>query len=307
MLIDRTVTTLIDPVLCNGCGCCIQVCPSQTITLKKEKARVSGRYSLACDHCAAICPTEAIRVTAIDPEASRFTLFPADNRWLPHGDFNTSELIRLMRSRRSCRNYTDKPVDRSLLEDLVKIGVTAPSGSNCQHWTFTILPNRQGVTALGSRIALFFKRLNRLAEKRFLRGFLKLIGKPQLDWYFREYYQSVEDTLAEWERTGIDRLFHGATAIIIVGSRPGAACPAEDALLASQIILLAAHSLWLGTCLIGFAVEALQKDRKIKQFLNIPKREDVHAVIALGHPREKYLRVTGRKKFVFRYYEQSSS
>jgi nitroreductase/Pyruvate/2-oxoacid:ferredoxin oxidoreductase delta subunit len=306
MQIDRTVTTLVDTVLCNGCGRCIHVCPSQTITLKKKKALVSGQHSLACDHCAAICPTEAIRVKAIDPEASRLKLFPADNRWLPHGDFNTSKLIRLMRSRRSCRNYTDKPVDRSLLEDLVKIGVTAPSGSNCQQWTFTVLPSRQGVTALGNRIALFFKRLNRLAEKRFLRGFLKLLGKPQLHWYFREYYQSVEDALSEWERTGTDRLFHGASAIIIVGSRPGAACPAEDALLATQNILLGAHSMGLGTCLIGFAVEALQKDRKIKQFLNIPKIEDVHAVIALGHPREKYLRVTGRKKFVFRYYEHSS-
>ena len=66
MPLNRTVTTLIDAILCNGCGRCIHVCPSQTITMKNDKAMVSGHQSLGCDHCAAICPTEAIRVTAID-------------------------------------------------------------------------------------------------------------------------------------------------------------------------------------------------------------------------------------------------
>jgi len=307
MKIDRTVQTRIDPILCNGCGRCIQVCPSQTITLKNGKALVSGYQSLSCDHCAAVCPADAVKVAAIDPDASRFRLFPSDDEWLPYGRFDSSLLVKLMRSRRSCRNYADRPPARELLEDLVKIGITAPSGSNCQHWTFTILPDRSAVSDLGSKMAGYFKRLNRLAENRFLRWSLKLIGKKRLDWYFREYYPAVEDALAEWELSGQDRLFHGAPALIIVGSRPGAACPAEDALLAAQNILLAAHSLGLGTCLIGFAVEAFKADPSLKRFVGIPKREDIHAVIALGYPREKYLRVAGRKPFVLRYYENRNS
>ena len=303
MKINRTVTTRIDPVLCNGCGRCLHVCPSQTITLKNDKAQVSGDQSIACDHCAAVCPADAVKVTAIDQTASRFKMFSSDDQWLPYGKFDISLLVKLMRSRRSCRNYTDQPLTRDLLEDLVKVGITAPSGSNCQHWTFTVLPEHSAVRALGNRIALYFKRLNRLAENRFLRWSLKLVGKKRLDWYFREYYQAVEDALSEWEKTGRDRLFHGASAIIIVGSRPEAACPAEDALLATQNILLAAHCLGLGTCLIGFAVEALKKDASLKRFLSIPEKEDIHAVIALGYPREKYLRAAGRKNFILRYYE----
>jgi len=58
-------------------------------------------------------------------------------------------------------------------------------------------------------------------------------------------------------------------AVIVVGSNRGS-CPAEDALLATQNILLGAHALGLGTCLIGFAVSAMQKDVRIKDLLKIP-------------------------------------
>jgi len=41
---------------------------------------------------------------------------------------------------------------------------------------------------------------------------------------------------------------------------------------------------WLGICLIEFAVRAMQKDSRIKDLLKIPREENVHAVIAVGHP-----------------------
>jgi hypothetical protein len=93
------------------------------------------------------------------------------------------------------------------------------------------VPDRAAVKEFGQRIGLFFKKLNRLAEKRLLRKGLKLIGKPDLDRYYRDYYRSVKDGLKEWELTGRDLLFHGAPAVIVVATRPGGSCPMEDALV----------------------------------------------------------------------------
>ncbi|MFC1513199.1 nitroreductase family protein [Thermodesulfobacteriota bacterium] len=297
----RPVSTLIDADLCTGCGLCVAVCPADTIELKDGKAVVSGAHSIACGHCAAICPTKAIRVGEIDPQSLHFTTFAMDESWLAPGEFAIAELVRLMASRRSCRNYTNEPVSKEILADLVKIGATAPSGTNSQRWTFTILSQRAEVKALGNQIALYFEKLNRWASNPLLRFLTRLIGKPALADYYHRHYPSVQKSLREWHEQGRDRLFHDATAAILIGSRSGASCPAEDALLASQNILLAAHAMGLGTCLIGFAVEALARDSQCKKILQLPTDEPVYAVIGLGYPREPYQRLTGRKKPLVRF------
>ncbi len=241
-------------------------------------------------------------MAVLDPWAQGFKTIRMDgNRWVPPGDFDPVQLAGLVSSRRSCRNFLNTPVDAGLLEDLVRIGITAPSGTNSQKWTFTILADRSLVLRLGTVIGRFFERLNRLAENRFLRGGLKLLGRSQLEEYHREYYDSVRNALDEWKIHGIDRLFHGAPAAILVGSEPGASCPVEDALLATQNILLGAHSMGLGTCLVGFAVAAMRKQPGIKVKFGIPVNEPIHSVIALGYPDEAYLRPAGRKRPIVRW------
>jgi nitroreductase/NAD-dependent dihydropyrimidine dehydrogenase PreA subunit len=299
---DLTVTTRIDYERCIECGECAAACNERAITLENGRPVATGPECIACGHCMAVCPADAIRVDRIDNDALRYSTFTSDEKWLPHGEFDISSLVRLMASRRSCRHYTDKPVPRDMLEDLVRIGITAPSGTNCQLWTFTIIPDRQSMLALGHHVAGFYKKLNKMAEKSYLRALMKLVGKPELDWYYREYYQDVKEGLEGWDRQGIDRLAHGAVAGIVVGSRLGASTPAEDALLASGQILLAAHAMGLGSCMIGFVVSAMQNDKSLKRAVGIPDDETVHACIALGYPDEGYLRTAYRQKPVVRYY-----
>jgi hypothetical protein len=56
---------------------------------------------------------------------------------------------------------------------------------------------------------------------------LRLIERPELAEYYRDYHQTVAGGLADWEERGRDRLFHGATAVVIVGSAAGGSCPAS--------------------------------------------------------------------------------
>ncbi len=296
------ITTSINHNLCNGCGLCVAVCPAQTLSMQNKKAVVSGTHSMSCGHCEAVCPKGAIKVDALDQDMT-FSTILSNDQWLPYGKFDTANLVRLMRSRRSCRNYSEKPVNKKILEDLIKIGATAPSGTNSQCWTFTILAERKEILILGEHIALYFKRLNRLAEKWYLRFFTRLIGNNTLDRYYEKYYQTTRKSLNEWEQNGIDRLFHGASALILIGSGSDASTPIEDSMLAAQNILLASHAIGLGSCLIGFAVEAIKRAPKIKQLLSIPQKEDIHAAIALGYPEEKYQRTAKRFKVTPRYPE----
>ena len=292
---SERITTSIDQEKCTGCGLCLEVCPDQTISMEADRAVVTGSRCLQCGHCAAICPVAAIEVKAIDPDSLSFKSFEFNDRWLKWGDFDTSKLVRLMASRRSCRNYQDRPVRREILADLVKIGTTAPSGTNSQKWTFTVLDRRDQVEKFGDRVGDFFRKLNKMAANPLLRLLSRLFSNDTLGTYYRRYYDSVKKGLERRAEEGCDLLFHGAPAVILVGSAKGGSCPAEDALLATQNILLGAHAMGLGSCLIGFAVSAMQHDPAIKDILAIPRQEKIYAVIALGYPNEHYQRLTGRR------------
>ena len=298
---DRIVTTVINKDKCIGCGLCIPVCPKETISLENGKARITGDESLNCGHCAAACPEGAITVGMMDPVLAHFNTFTVSDRWTPHGAFDTPSLVNLMQSRRSCRNFLDQSVERNVLEDLVKIGITAPSGSNCQSWSFTILPDRTSVKALAHQIGAFFQNINQMAAKWWLRNLMKLLNKPALADYYADRYLTVVEAFERWEKEGKDILFHGATAVIVVGSHDDASCPAEDALLATQNILLGAHAIGLGTCLIGYVIEAMKRDKSINRFIGLPDDETPYAVIALGYPDEQYDKVAGRKRAILRY------
>jgi len=291
----------IDGAACTGCGRCAAVCPTDTLAVIDGAATVVGTHCMACDHCGAVCREGAIVQRTSDEEACRFSTIAVRDGWLQPGTVDTAVLVELMASRRSCRNFSSDAVSRDCLADLVKIGITAPTGTNSQAWTFTILSQRGEVVRFGREIAEFFRRVNRWAAHPFLCWILKTMGWGALWRYRRDYRDVVTAALEEWDSAGRDRLFHGAPAVMVVGSRPGASCPTEDALLATQNILLAAHAMGLRSCLIGFAVEAMRRDPAIRKSLGIPGEESVHAVIALGYSGEAYHRRAGRMMPLVRF------
>lgn len=249
---------------------------------------------MECGQCVAVCPEQAIVADGLLTSLG-FSSFTESLEAIKPGQTDCDELVRLMRSRRSCRNYRKTPVPLELLEDLVRVGTTAPSGTNAQPWNFIVLPTRGDVEVLGNLTANFYRDLNRMAANPLYRFLGKLAAKDALGRYYRKHFKSVEKALHEWDDGGIDRLFHGATAAILVTGKKGASCPAEDSLLATQNILLAAHALGLGACLIGFVVEAIRRTPKIRRCMAIPAEEEIYSVIGLGYPAVTYTRVAGRR------------
>lgn len=295
-----SIAVEIDRKKCTGCGLCCDACLVDRIELENDKAKVTGTLCIACGHCEAACPTGAISIPILNKDSVGLTTINPDHKWIPYGEFDAAALVSLMSSRRSCRDFTEKPVDREILEDLARIGITAPSGTNSQGWTFTLLPTRGAVTSLMNEMQRFYDRLNKLARISFLR-FLSRLSDGMLDTYHERYLDSVEKVLQNWKESGSDGLFYGAPAIILISSQPGASTPVEDSMLATQNILLAAHAMGLGTCLNGFAVAAMKRDKSIQGRMGIPKNEDVLAAIALGYTDQTFCRPAGRKEIKIRY------
>ena len=287
-------TVVIDEKLCNGCGLCVAVCPYRVLTVVENLALYRGEPCFGCGHCQAACPRQAVRVEGLAGKLGLKTVSEGEQCLAP-SPTRAEEVVALMRSRRSCRNYRPEPVALAILEDLARIGTTAPSGTNSQGWNFLLLPERRDLLALGGLCAEFFRRLNRLAASPPLRLFSRVFAGDALGRYYRQHRQSVTEALRQWDEEGRDLLFHGATAAILVTGKKSASCPAEDALLASANILLAAQAMGLGSCLIGYAVEAIAHSRAIRQSLQLPADERVYSVIALGHPALRFARPAGRR------------
>ncbi len=132
----------IDPEKCNRDGICVKACPTAVIELTSSDelptpVKDFKEYCLACGHCVAVCPTGA---------------FSLD--WLKTGQCAaiSKELVlhreaaeQFLRSRRSIRNFKDKPVEREKLEKLLEIACFAPSAKNNQLWHWTVVENPDDV------------------------------------------------------------------------------------------------------------------------------------------------------------------
>ena len=158
------------------------------------------------------------------------------------------KFIELAKKRGSCRNFTDKPVDKELLLSCVEAASMAPSACNSQPWKFTIVMD-----------AAKRKELAGLAQDA---GFNQWAEKAQAFIVVSEdAHPNVMPAVAE--RYGEKRFAEG------------------DVGMAEAYLLLQADELGLGACVIGTFVDA-----KVKRLLGISEGDTVRAVIAVGYPAE---------------------
>ncbi len=63
-----------------------------------------------------------------------------------------NEVIKNILTRRSCRNFSDKQIDRKELEQILKAAVYAPTGRGSQDWTFTATADKVKILDLADAV-----------------------------------------------------------------------------------------------------------------------------------------------------------
>ena len=102
---------VIDKDKCRRDGCCTEECPLGLIEIKGEGAfpsSVEGANELCidCGHCVTVCPAGALSHRSMKPEDCP----PMQKQLL----LTPEHAEHFLRSRRSIRNYKNRPVDRAV-------------------------------------------------------------------------------------------------------------------------------------------------------------------------------------------------
>jgi nitroreductase len=154
----------------------------------------------------------------------------------------TNETLKMIKQRRSIREYRDEKIKEEELQAILEAGMYAPYAGG-QAWHFTVIQNKE-----------LLNRLN-LAAKEAAR---------QLD-------------IKHLRQLGNNEMFnclYGAPALIIISGDEKSTIPLEaDCAAATQNLLLAAESIGLGSCWIFFVLLAFFSPQgpELRKELKIPE------------------------------------
>lgn len=164
--------------------------------------------------------------------------------------------------RRSIREYTDQTIDEQSIRGLITAATLAPSAVNQQPWTFTVVRNQE-----------LLDQVSREAKAHMVAAMPADMAKGPRAAHLQ----------AMLHDPAFQIFYHAPVLILISGNAPGSLIT-EDCALAAGNLMLAAHSLGLGTCWIGFAQIYLNTPAGKRQ-LGLPDSWVPVAPIIVGHPK----------------------
>jgi nitroreductase len=162
-----------------------------------------------------------------------------------------------LHGRRAIRDYTDEPVDRVTVNQLIQAAVQAPSAMNLQPWAFVVVQDN-------ALLKHFSDRAKVLATE--VMGAASMLG---------ELRSALTDQTFN--------IFYNAGTLILICAKPVGEHPDWDCCLAAQNLMLAAHDLGLGTCPIGLAWPLFERP-EVQQEMNIPLDYMPVLPIIVGYP-----------------------
>jgi len=177
-------------------------------------------------------------------------------------------VIETIKMRRSIRKFKQEPVEREKILAILEAGNFAPSGHNMQPWHFTVVENSSLIREMNDETKVLLKK--------FPVPFVQIVGENPK---FHIYYKAPQ--------------------IIVVSSLQEGVTPIEDISAATQNMLLAAQSLGVGACWVGYVGVGfidVEFTKRWREKLMLPVNATPQFAIALGYPDMKYLKPLKRKK-----------
>ncbi|HET8761146.1 MAG TPA: nitroreductase family protein [Nitrospiria bacterium] len=170
------------------------------------------------------------------------------------------DVMEAINQRHSVRDYLPRRLDRDTIRALLAAAVRAPTAMHGEPWAFAILQDSDALKRLSDRAkTLFAEEARRLHLDQSGRA-LDIFSAPEFN------------------------IFYNATTLIVICGKPIGPFVAADCWLAAENLMLAAHAMGLGTCVIGSALLALNEPAG-KAVAGIPTDHTAFAALIAGVPR----------------------
>ena len=248
----------VDTDLCAKDGACVAVCPSMTLRTNEEgfPEEVEGSGCIFCGHCVAVCTCDALTHSGLPQEP--FLPVPSE---LPSAEALDGLLI----SRRSVREFEERPVPRKTLEAMLDVARRAPTAVNSQKLHWMVVDGGAKVQALSAETVNWMRSAG--------------IGLSRM---------------AQWER-GYDFVLRGAPTVVMAATPADYEWGALDCAIAVTFLELAAEARGLGACWAGLLTRAARNYAPLREALKVPEGYTVHGGLMLGEPKFSYRLVPPRK------------
>ena len=181
----------------------------------------------------------------------------------------TTETLQTIYERRSVRKYKNKFVDKSTIEKILDAGRMAPSAMNEQPWKFYVVTNKETIHS-------FSKEISKITAKEFLKADPGRIIKNIIHLLnFSMGFQYLKTK---------DHVFYEAPVVIFITGPRDNEWVDLDIGMCAQNMMLAAKSMGLDTCPVGFG--KLLEHTKLYPQLKTSAREEIKLSIIVGYGDE---------------------
>ncbi|MFV0470152.1 MAG: nitroreductase family protein [Dysgonomonas sp.] len=270
---------------CIKCGKCVKVCPAYILTQENSKAEIGLRNMqtcIACGHCVAVCPTDSV----IHSEFPDQKVHALNRDILP----TPAQVMELCKARRSNRAFLSSAVPEEYLQQIVNAAHLAPTASNGQEVSFTLITNPDLLKQVSDITINTFEATVKKITNPLVKPFINFISPDA-----KNAVPKLSAVIAK-HKSGTDAILRGAKAILLIHTPLKSNFGRQDANLAYQNASLMAESLGVSQFYTGYVCIAidLDKKRKLAELLNIDGH--IHAGMALSMPVFKFPKYIDRKE-----------